>query len=282
MALTQRQIDALNEFTKTQPALKPRGQLGGGEADIALGDMFQSGQILGNDMRDVIVELPFVLPAPTSGAATKDFLAWKAPFAGQIVSAELVANATWSAGNNVGDKYLVAVRRHNNTPANLTKDHDFVTGLAAFTAARLPTGASKALLTSGDDITIAVSGAVLTLTHESNFVTLPVVGEYVSITSVATVAAGSTPANPGIYRITAVTSAKIIVMTKLFGANPEAVSIAACGAGDVSDVRLIQVPEATFSADDMLGIRVIVPIDTTTPVDVSTLSMTLVLRVRPA
>jgi hypothetical protein len=280
MALTTRQKEALTEFTKTQPALKPRGQLGAGEEDIDLGTMLANGKVLDNDHRDVIVELPFTLPAPAGAAATVDLLAWKAPYAGRIVSAELIVNGTWSGGNNVGDKYLVAVRRHNNTAANLTKDHDLVTGLAAFTSARLPTGSSLAMLTSGDDITITVDGATMTLVHESNFVNLPGVGDYVSITSVATVAAGATPANPGVYQVTAVNSAKSITMTKLFGANPEAVAVAACGAGDVSDVRLIPATEATFSSGDMLGLRAIVPINTTTPVDVSALKMTLILRVR--
>lgn len=282
MALTQAQIDAFNEWSKLEPALKSRGQLGGSNADIQLGTLLDNGQALGNDSRDKFVTLPFTLPAPAGSAVTKDFIAFKAPFAGQIVSAELIASAAWTAGNNVGDKYLVSVRRLNNTAANLQKDHDFVTGLAAATAALLPTGASQALLTSGDDITITVSGAALTLTHESDFVTQPAVGDYLSITSVATNAAGATPSNPGVYRITALTSSKILVATKLWGHDPEAVSVTACGAGDVSDVRLIRASEATFSAGDILGLRVIVPINSTTPVDVSALSFSLVLRVRPA
>lgn len=282
MAYSQAQKDALTEFTKTQPALKPRGQIGGTNGDIDLGADLASGKVLDDDHRDRIITIPFTLAAPTTGAATKDILAWKAPFAGRIVSAELVTSGTWAAGNNVGDKYLVAVRKYNATAANLSKDHDLVTGLTAGTAARLPTGSSNALLTVGDDITITVSGSAMTLVHESVFVTTPVVGDFVSITSVATVAAGATPSNPGVYVITAVNSTKSITMTKLFGHDPEAVSVAACGSGDVSDVRLIRAMESAFSADDVLGLRVIVPINTTTPVDVSALGLMLQLRVRQA
>jgi hypothetical protein len=282
MALTTRQIAALNEFAQTQPALKPRGQLGAGESDIVLGTMLDNGQLLANDFRDQYITVPFAVAAPSGAAVTKDFIAWTAPYAGRIVSASLVPSATWSAGNNVGDKYLVAVRRYNNTPANLSKDHDFVTGLTAGVPALLPTGASSALLTSAQTLTIAVSGAVMTLTSAVDFVTTPNVGDYVSITSVAAVAAGATPSNPGVYQITAVTSSKILVATKLWGHDPEAKTATNAAAGDVSDVRLISNLESAFSAGDTLGLRFIIPISTTTPVDVSTLGFALVLRVRPA
>lgn len=275
MKLTDKEKNALNGFSDTQSALSPNGASRYAEPKVRLGDMLDTMQI---EQRTKSVSVAFALPAPAGSAATKDFIAFKAPGDGEIVSVELIPSAAWTAGNNVGDKYLTSVRRYNNTPANLVKDHDLVTGIAAGASALLPTGASGALLVLGDDLTISASGADLTLVSESDFVTTPKVGDYVSITSVAANAAGATPANPGIYRVTAVNNSKSLTATKLFGANPEAVATVAAGAGDVSDVRLISATESTFAAGDVIGLRVIVPINTSTPVDVSALGLTAIIN----
>lgn len=275
MLMTQEEKDCLTSFSTTQTALQPRGHGNYGVSPrIDLGAMLDTMQA---DDRLASVTIPFTLPAPAGAAATKDFIAFKAPGDGQIVSVEIVPNAAWTAGNNVGDTYLLAVRRYNNTPANVSFAHDFVTGLAAGGDGVIPTGSSNALLTSGQNLTIAVSGAAITLTNAVAWVTAPSVGDYLTITSASTNFPGATPSNPGIYLITASTSTTITA-TKLFGTNPEAVSITAAAAGDVTNVRLIRAQEASFSAGDTLGLRVIVPISTSTPVDVSALSFSAIVK----
>ncbi len=273
MLMTQGEKDCLTGFCATQTALQPRGS-NIASPRIDLGAMLDTMQA---DDRLQSLTIPFTLPAPAGAAATKDFIAFKAPGDGQIVSVEIIPNAAWGAGNNVGDTYLASVHRYNNTPADVAFAHDLVTGLAAGASARLPTGSSNALLTSGQNLTVTVSGSAITLTNAVAWVAQPNIGDYVSITSAATGFAGATPSNPGVYVVTAATSLTLTA-TKVSGHDPEAVSVASAGAGDVAGVRLIRVQEAAFAAGDVIGVRVIVPISTSTPVDVSALALAAIIK----
>lgn len=280
MALTANQKAALDLFCSRQFDLKPGGQQGNavslipqGEGPINLGSALDALQT-----RTVVV--PFTLPAPDTGATTVDIPVLKAEAAGQLVSVEIVPMTAWAAGNAAGDTYLTAVRQFSGTPGNTSFAHDLLSGVAAAAGALLPTGSSNALLTALDDVTIDADGTEITLTCESDFVVAPVVGDYVSITAAATNFVGATVANPGVYIITAVTSTKILVATKLYGAAPEAVALAACAAGDVAGIRLIRQTEDSFAANDLLGLRVIVPADATTPVDLSAVKFLAVFRYR--
>lgn len=282
MALTSAQIQVLNDWSKTQTGLKPFNQIDGTSAsNINLGTMFDSGTILSNDNRDKYVSVSLVLPAPAGGAVTKDFPMFEAPAGGQLVSVKLVPSAAWSAGNNKGDTYLLNARRYNNTAANLGFTHDASSGIAAGFAALLPTGSSNQLLTAGQAFTITASGASITLNNAIDFINLPAIGDYLSINCSATQAAGTntTLYNSGVFQITAASSS-YIVATKLWGHDPETVNSVSAVATDVTGVRLIRSSEATFSAGDTIGLRVVVPINTTTPVDVSALNFVAVLRYR--
>jgi hypothetical protein len=115
------------------------------------------------------------------------------------------------------------------------------------------------------------------MTNETAWVTTPSVGDYVSITCAATSFVGAGVVNPGIYLITA-TSALTLTATKVFGQAPVDVALAAAASGDVAGIRLIRAQEASFAADDVIGLRVIVPINTETPVDVSALSFSAIVR----
>lgn len=281
MSMTTRQKEILNAFSLQQSHDWIKEQENGLLAPFMLGDMLANGSAAELAVQDKYATVAFKLPAPAGGAATTDFIAFKAPAGGTIVSVELVPNAAWTAGNAAGDTYLASVRRYNNTPADLTFAHDLVAGVGAGASALLPSGANSALLTSGDDITLTVSTTNLTITNETAWVTTPVVGDFLSITSAATNARGATPSNPGVYRITAVT-ALTLTATKLFGTNPEAVTVVAAAAGDVAGVRLISQIENSFASGDVLGVRVIVPISTSTPVDVSALFLSAIVRYRLA
>ncbi len=280
MAFNAHQKAALDLFCSRQFELKPGGQLGeqvGGltsaDGPVNLGSAIDSLQT-----REVVI--PFTLPAITTGATTVDIPCFKAHAAGSIVSVEIVPSTVWAAGNNVGDKYLTSVRKFSGTPADVTFAHDLISGVAAAGAALLPSGANVAMLTSGQTIAIAVSGAIATFTNQVNFVNAPTVGDFISITSAATNVVGAGVVNPGVYRVTSITSTKIVVATKVFGTNPVAVSAVSAGAGDVAGFRLISQTETTFVSGDLLGVRVIVPIDTTTPVDVSAVKFLAVIRYR--
>lgn len=281
MSMSQREKDILNAWSQQKSHDWIASQENGLMAPFKLGDLLANGATGELAVQDKYITVPFTLPAPAGSAATKDFIGFKAPAGGKIVSVEIIPNAAWNAGNAAGDTYLASVRRFNNTPADVTFAHDLITGIAAGGAALLPSGANSALLTLGDDLTVAASGAQLTLTNETAWVTTPAVGDFLSITAAATNARGATPANPGVYVITAVTSTTLVA-TKIAGSNPEAVATVAAAAGDVAAVRLISKTEYTFAQGDVLGIRVIVPINTSTPVDVSTLSLSAVIRYRLA
>lgn len=279
MALTPEQLAALDLWASRQFDLRPGGQLGGavslipqGQGPINLGSALSAVQTR-------TVSVPFELPAPDAGEDV-DIPVWRADVAGKILDVKIVPMTEWAAGDNVGDTYLTAVRNFSGTPANVSFAHDLVAGVAAADAAVLPTGEALDLLTEGDDLTIAATGAQITLTHETDLVNLPVVGDFISITCAATNFVGTGVVNPGVYVVTAVTSAKIVVASKVFGADPVAVSIAATASGDVAGIQLIRQTEASFAAGDLLGLRVSVPADTTTPVDLSAVKFLAVIRYR--
>ncbi len=281
MSLTTKEKEVLNKFSLQAQHDYVYIQSTLLEPEFKLGDYLDSGNALADGVRDNFVSLAFTLPAPAGAAATKDFIAFKAPAAGRIMSVELVPNAAWTAGNAAGDLYLASVRRYNNTPADLTFAHDLVSGIGAGVCALLPSGANGALLTSGQNITVTVATTNITLTNAVAWVTQPAIGDFISVTSAATNVRGATPSNPGVYRVTAATTTTLTA-TKLFGTNPEAVSVVAAAAGDVAGVVLVSAIENAFAAGDVLGLRVVVPINTTTPVDVSSLALSVLVRYRLA
>lgn len=273
MAMTAAELAALNQWSALEPALADKG--------VALGTALDNGQALGNDIRDKFIVVPLALPAAAGSAATKDFPAFVAPAAGSIVSAHLVSAAGFVAGNHATDKWLFNVRRYNNTAAQLSKDHDFLSGMAAGSAIALPTGASSALLTAGQNLAITVASTVATFTNAVAWVTQPQVGDYISLNSAATSYVGAGLENAGIYLITAVT-ATTIVATKLNLTSPAAVTAAAAQAADVTELRLISQVESSFAAGDVLGARAIVPVNTNTPVAADLSGLSVVLRIRLA
>jgi len=223
------------------------------------------------------VTLPFTLPAPAVSAVTKDFIAFKAPANGELLSVEIIPNSAWASGNNVGDKYLASAYRYNNTPAVVNFSHDLMTGLAAGASARLPSGTSNQLLTVGQTLSLTATGTSVKFNSSVTWVTLPAVGDYVTLTGAATAYVGATPANPGVYIVTALTAVSLTA-TKLFGAAPENVASGAAGSGEVAALRLVRAQEASFAAGDVIGMRIVVPIDTTTPVDVSSLAFSAIFN----
>lgn len=281
MALTTAQINALNEFSKAETGLKPFSQISGSSsADLNLGTMLNAGTILSNDGRDQFVSVGFKLPVAVTASATVDVPAFVAPAAGQLVSVKFIPGAIWSAGTSVTGQYLLNAYRYNNTPGNLGFQHDAISGVAAGTAAVLPSGSSNALLVVGQTFTITASSTSLTLNSAVALTVTPAVGDYLSINSTSTQGAGATMSNPGIYTITAVGST-YVKATKIWGANPETVTTKTAVASDVAGIRLIRSSEATFSSGDVVGMRIIVPADPdASATDVSALNFAAVFRYR--
>lgn len=281
MSMTTRQKEILNAFGQQAAHDWIRSNNSDADPVFNLGTFLDDGSVASDPVRDKFSTVAFTVPAPAAGAATKDFIAFKAPAAGSIISVEVLPTAAWSAGNAAGDAYLLSARRYNNTPADLAMAHDLVSGVAAGSPALLPTGAVTALLTTGQNFALTVSGANLTITNAVAFVNTPAVGDFISILSTATNARGATPSNPGVYRITSVSST-VIVATKLFGTNPEAVVSVAAGASDTAGLVAVSQSGAAFAAGDTIGLRFIVPINTTTPVDLSALGLSVIVRYRLA